>query len=203
VREGTRVRLARLAVLAFSVAALVGMEELAIGQEPAAKPAGRESSTLPGYTIGPADVLRIIVWKEPDLTLDVTVRIDGMITFPLLGDLKAAGRAPSQLAENVTKGLERFVATPRVTVAVSQANSTRFYVVGQVARPGEFPLSTRTTVLQALALAGGFKEFAKAESIVIVREDQTVVPVNYKRIADGKDVSQNVSLAPGDTIVVP
>jgi len=203
VREGTRVRLARLAVLAFSVAALVGMEELAIGQEPAAKPAGREASTLPGYTIGPADVLRIIVWKEPDLTLDVTVRIDGMITFPLLGDLKAAGRAPSQLAENVTKGLERFVATPRVTVAVSQANSTRFYVVGQVARPGEFPLSTRTTVLQALALAGGFKEFAKAESIVIVREDQTVVPVNYKRIADGKDVSQNVSLAPGDTIVVP
>ena len=203
VREGTGVRLTRLAVLAFSVAALVGIKGLAIAQEPAAKPAAREFSTLPPYTIGPADVLRIIVWKEPDLTLDVTVRIDGMITFPLLGDLSAAGRAPGQLAESLAKGLERFVETPRVTVAVSQANSARFYVVGQVARPGEFPLSTRTTVLQALALAGGFKDFAKAESIVIVREDQTVVPVNYKRIADGKDVSQNVSLAPGDTIVVP
>jgi len=198
VPAGTRARGTRLAVLAFSVAALVAAKELAVAQE-----AARESATLPGYTIGPADVLRIIVWREPDLTLDVTVRVDGMITFPLLGDLQAAGRAPSQLAESLAKGLERFVETPRVSVGVSQANSARFYVVGLVARPGVFPLSSRTTVLQALALAGGLREFAKAESIVIVREDQTIVPVNYKRIADGKDVTQNVSLAPGDTIVVP
>jgi len=94
-------------------------------------------------------------------------------------------------------------ASPVVTVAVTQANSARFYVIGQVGKSGEFPLSGPTTVLQALALAGGFKDFAKTDGIVIVRKDQTVVPVNYKRIADGKDVAQNVLLAPGDTIVVP
>ena len=203
VRDGTSVPVTRLAIFALSVAALVGVTGVASAQQPAAKPALAGASIRPAYTIGPADVLRIIVWKEPDLTLDVTVRVDGVITFPLLGDVEAAGRAPNQLAQSLAKGLERFVETPRVTVAVSQANSARFYVVGQVTKPGEFPLSSRTTVLQALALAGGFKEFAKSDSIVIVRDDQSVVSVNYKRIAEGKDVSQNVALARGDTIVVP
>lgn len=159
--------------------------------------------TLPPYTIGPADVLKIVVWKEPDLALDATVRADGMITFPLLGDIEAAGLVPSKLAEGLSKRLERFVEAPKVTVSVTQANSARFYVIGQVAKPGEFPLAGRSTVLQALALAGGLREFAKADGIVIVREDQTVIPVNYKRIAEGKDVSQNVQLIRGDTIVVP
>jgi polysaccharide export outer membrane protein len=162
-----------------------------------------ERTTKPGYVIGLGDVLRITVWKEPDLTGDVTVRPDGMITLPLVGDVSAAGRVPSQLAGSLVAEFERLVESPRVTVSVSQATSARVYVVGQMMRPGEFPLSGRLTVLKALALAGGFKEFAKSESIVIVREDQTVIPFNYKRIADGKDVSQNVLLAAGDTIVVP
>jgi polysaccharide biosynthesis/export protein len=166
---------------------------------------GREdSAAVPaGYAIGPADVLQITVWKEPELTREVTVRFDGMITVPLVGDVQAAGRTPGQLAESLAKSLERFVEVPRVTVSVGKANSARFFVVGQVTRSGEFPLSGPTTVLQALALAGGFKEFAKTDGIVIIRQDQTVVPVNYKRIADGKDVTQNVVLAPGDTVVVP
>ena len=168
----------------------------AFAEAPAAKPAA-------GYTIGPADVLQIIVWKEPELTRDVTVRFDGRITVPLLGDLQAAGQTPEQVADEVSKGLEKYVQAPRVTVAVLQANSARFYVVGQVGKSGEFALSGRTTVLQALALAGGFKDFAKNESIVIIRADQTIVPVNYKRIADGRDATQNIVLAPGDTIVVP
>jgi polysaccharide export outer membrane protein len=155
------------------------------------------------YTIGPADVLQIIVWREPELTRDVTVRFDGMITIPLLGDVSAAGKTPGEVAEALTKGLERFIQTPRVTVGVGQAMSARFYVVGQVGRSGDFPLSGRTTVLQALALAGGFRDFAKTDEIILVRQDQTVVPVNYKRIADGKDASQNVVLKPGDTLVVP
>jgi polysaccharide export outer membrane protein len=133
----------------------------------------------------------------------VTVRPDGMITVPLLGDVPAAGRVPSQLASTLVDGLERFVEKPRVTVSVTQAISARVYVVGQVGRPGEFPLSGRLTVLKALALAGGFKEFARSDSIVIVREDQSVIPFNYKRIAEAKDVSQNVLLVAGDTIVVP
>jgi polysaccharide export outer membrane protein len=126
-----------------------------------------------------------------------------MITMPLLGEVQAAGRTPNQLAESLGKGLERFVDKPRVTVGVSRANSARFYIIGLVARSGEFPLTGRTTVLQGLALAGGFREFAKTESIVIVRPDQTPIQVNYKRIAEGKDVSQNVLLEPGDTVVVP
>jgi polysaccharide export outer membrane protein len=110
---------------------------------------------------------------------------------------------PGQLADALAKGFERFVEVPRVTVSVDQANSARFYVIGQVGRSGDFPLAGRTTVLQGLALAGGFREFAKTESIVIVRQDQTAIPVNYKRITDGRDLSQNIVLAPGDTIVVP
>lgn len=173
----------------------------AFAQDP--RPSARTGTGLPPYTIGPADVLKVIVWKEPDLALDATVRADGMITFPLLGDIEAAGMVPSKLAEAMAKRLEKFVEAPKVTVSVTQANSARFFVLGQVAKPGEFPLAGRSTVLQALALAGGLREFAKSESIVIVREDQTVIPVNYKRIAEGKDVSQNVQLTRGDTIVVP
>ena len=165
------------------------------------RPTGAASS--PGYVIGVADVLKINVWKEPDLTLDVTVRPDGMITVPLLGDVAASGRTPASLAGILAADLQRLIESPRVTVSVSQATSARVYVIGQMARPGEFPLLGRMTVLKALALAGGFKDFARPESIVIVREDQTVLPFNYKRVTDGKDVSQNVLLAAGDTIVVP
>jgi polysaccharide export outer membrane protein len=175
----------------------------AIAQERGAKPAVRGSAPPSGYLIGLGDVLRVTVWKEPDLTLDVTVRLDGMITLPLIGDVQAAGRVPSQLAGTLVTELQQFIEKPRVTVTVTQATSARIYVVGQMVRPGEFPLSGRMTVLKALALAGGFKEFAKSESIVIVREDQKVIPFNYKHVGEGKDMSQNVLLAAGDTIVVP
>jgi polysaccharide export outer membrane protein len=198
----SRLRASALAALVVGVAGWAWAQGPA-AKELAARPSVRGSVPATPYLIGPADVLRVAVWKEPDLNLDVTVRVDGMISFPLLGDVEAAGLTPTKLGENLAKRLERFVEAPKVTVSVSQANSARFYVLGQVAKPGEFPLASRSTVLQALALAGGFKEFAKPESIVIVREDQTVVPVNYKRIAEGKDVSQNILLHRGDTIVVP
>lgn len=158
------------------------------------------------YQIGPGDVLQIFVWKEAELSKDVTVRLDGRVTVPLLGDVEAAGRSPQQLADELAKSLGKFLESPRVTVGVNQANSTRFYVVGLVGKPGEFPLSGRTTFLQALALAGGFKDFAKTESILVIRQDRTgqnVIPVNYKKLEDGKDMSQNVVLRPGDTILVP
>lgn len=189
----------RLAVVALGLS--VSVSGPAIAQQPAASP--RPSAAPAGYLIGRGDVLRINVWKEPDLTLDATVRLDGMITVPLIGDVQAAGRVPSQLAAALVAGLTRFVESPRVTVGVMQANSARIYVVGEAVRPGEFLLSGGMTVLKALALAGGFKEFAKRESIIIVREDRTVVQFNYRRVAEGKDVAQNVLLAPGDTIIVP
>jgi polysaccharide export outer membrane protein len=200
-RSKMSVRVKRFVVGTLGLVTCAG--GLAFAQDHGAKPAPRGSLPSSGYVIGPGDVLKVTVWKEPDLTLDVTVRIDGKITVPLLGDVQAAGRVPSQLAGALVTELGRFIENPRVTVSVSQATSARFYVVGQMMRPGEFPLSGQMTVLKALALAGGFKEFAKPESIVIVREDQRVIPFNYKHIAEGKDMSQNVLLAAGDTIVVP
>jgi polysaccharide export outer membrane protein len=198
-RSGRR-RRARLGAALASLALLAVPSR---AEEPAPLAAFRPAAKPPGYLIGVGDGLRITVWKEPDLTLDTTVRLDGMITLPLLGDVAAAGIAPSELARRLVEGLDEFVERPRVTVSVSQATSAHVYVVGQMVKPGEFPLSARMTVLKALALAGGFKEFARPESIVVVRDDQSVLPFNYKRVTDGKDVSQNILLAPGDTIVVP
>lgn len=194
-RRAPRVGARLLALFALAATAPVAAQVTA--------PQAARTSPESAYTIGSSDVLQVIVWKEPDLTREVTVRIDGMITVPLLGDLQAAGRTTGQLAATLTQGLKQYIETPRVTVGVGQTNSARFYVVGQVGKSGEFFMSGRTTVLQALALAGGFRDFAKTDSIVIVRRDQTVVPVNYKRITDGRDLSQNVVLLPEDTIVVP
>jgi polysaccharide biosynthesis/export protein len=177
---------------------------VALAQEAPAQPtAAKADQPVAAYTIGPADVLQIAVWKEPELSRDATVRMDGLVTIPLLGDTPAAGKTPTELADDISKKLAKFIEKPRVSVAITQANSSRIYIIGQMVRSGEFPLSRRMTVLQGLALAGGFKEFAKTEDIVIVRQDLTVIPVNYKRIADGKDMSQNVALTAGDTIVVP
>ncbi len=172
----------------------------------APQPAARGADQKIEYLIGPGDLLQIFVWKEPELTRDVMVRIDGRITVALLGDVEAAGRTPQQLGEELAKSLAKFLETPRVTVGIAQANSTRFFVLGQVFKSGDFPLSGRTTVVQGLALAGGFREFAKTDNIVIIRQErngQTIIPVNYKKLEDGKDTSQNVVLRPGDTIVVP
>jgi len=157
--------------------------------------------------IGAGDVLQVFVWKEPELTREAAVRVDGRITVPLLGDIQAAGRSPQQLGKELGRELGRFLEAPQVTVGVSQPNSSRFYVVGNVARAGQFPLGSRLTVLQALAIAGGFGEYAKTDSIVVIRDEngtQTVIPVNYKKLESGRDLaSQNVALKPGDVIVVP
>ena len=166
------------------------------------------------YRVGPGDVLQLFVWKEPDISRDLTVRFDGKVTVPLLGDVTAGGRTPSQLGSEITRLLARFLAAPQVTVGVGHANSARFYVLGQVAKPGDFPLTGRTTLLQALAIAGGFREFAKTDSIVIVRQDrglvvpkgrpaEQVIQVSYKRLEAGRDLSENLVLRPGDTILVP
>jgi polysaccharide export outer membrane protein len=158
------------------------------------------------YRIGTGDVLQLFVWKEPDLTRDLTVRFDGKVTVPLLGDVTASGRTPQELGDDIARSLARFLAAPQVTLGVLQANSARFHVLGQVNKPGEFPLTRRMTVLQALAMAGGFKEYAKTDGIVIIRQEgeaETTLSVNYKRLEAGRDLTQNVLLRPGDTILVP
>jgi len=159
------------------------------------------------YLIGPGDVLQVFVWKETELTKDVTVRYDGKVTLPLLGDVAAAGRTTEQIASDLQARLGRFVSSPQVTVAVSQPHSKRIFVVGQVAHAGAFPLIGPTTFLQALALAGGFQQFAKSDRVIVVRQSggsQVLVKVDYKKIESGTDIDgQNVFLESGDTVVVP
>jgi polysaccharide export outer membrane protein len=191
------------------------VEEAQGATRPPAQEAQAEAEGLDQeYRIGPGDVLQLFVWKEPEVSRDITVRVDGKVTVPLLGDIAAAGKTPSQLGAEVTKLLSRFLSAPQVTLSVSVANSTRFYVLGQVAKPGDFPLTGRTTVLQGLALAGGFREFAKTDSIVIIRQDrgffvpkgrpaESVISFNYKRLEAGRDLAANIVLRPGDTILVP
>jgi polysaccharide export outer membrane protein len=204
------IRPAGAAILAMALAAvLVSSATRAADplQSRTPSPAPSPSPEASGdYRVGPGDVLQLFVWKEPDLSRDVTVRVDGKVTVPLLGDIEAGDRTPAELAAELTKLYMRFLAAPQVTVGVTQTTVSRFYVLGQVSRPGDFVLNGRTTVLQGLALAGGFREFAKTENIVIIRRErgrEVSMAFNYKRAVDGKDLAQNVALRPGDTILVP
>ena len=208
----------RLLLLSVSAATLLAFAAPGGAQEPKAEPSEPAPASVPApptpnggpppgeFVIGAGDVLHVFIWKEPDLTRNVTVRLDGRITVPLIGEIAAAGKSPASLAAEIRTALARFISTPNVTVEVNQTSSAQFYVLGQVLKPGQFSMAGTVTVLQALALAGGFKEFAKTEEIVVVRregEAQTFLPFNYKRVQGGKDPTQNLTLRPGDTILVP
>jgi polysaccharide export outer membrane protein len=159
----------------------------------------------PDYVIGADDNLHISVWKEPELTNTLPVRPDGKISMPLLDDVQAAGLTPMQLASSLTEKLKKYLADPRVTVVVTQMNSQRIYVLGEVLHTGAMPLLPNMTVLQALATAG-FTQFANTKGIYILRTangKQQKLPFNYRQVVKGDDVAQNISLKPGDTIVVP
>ena len=170
-------------------------------------PADRNQSPVlaPDYVIGPADILDIDVFKEPDLSLRVPVRPDGKISLPLLNDVQAAGLTPTQLADSIQHLLRKYVTQPQVTVIVIDINSKRVYLIGEVNRPGAIPMLPQMTVLQALASAGGFTDFANLKKIYILRGEagkQHRLFFNYKEAIRG-DMRQNVVLKPGDTIVVP
>jgi len=163
------------------------------------------SVATPGYVIGADDVLLVSVWKEPDLTITLPVRPDGNISLPLLSDVPAAGLSPTQLAASITEKLRKYVADPRVTVIVTQINSQKVYVTGEVLHTGAIPLLPHMTVLQALSDAG-FTQFANTKGIYVLRDEggqQRKIRVNYKRLVKGEAMDQNIILKPGDTIVVP
>lgn len=181
---------------------------LAGAQNPPTKDAGSPKPLPPGspsYVIGPDDTLFVSVWKEPDLTATLPVRADGMISMPLLNDVQASGLTPMQLSASITEKLKKFVADPRVTVVVTQMNSQRVYVTGEVSHSGAMNLTPDMTVLQALASAG-FTQFANTKGIYVLRNEngtQKKYPVNYKKLVKGEDSQSNILLKPGDTIVVP
>jgi polysaccharide export outer membrane protein len=159
------------------------------------------------YRIGAGDVLEISTWKEPELSRPaVLVRIDGRVSFPLLGDIAAAGMTPMQLTETIQKGLASYVTAPVVTVTVVNPASQRIYVLGEVVRTGEYPLTKELTVLQAFSLAGGFTQWAAKDAIILMRKEggkEKIYRINYKDIVKGKDIDNNLSLQTNDTIVVP
>jgi polysaccharide export outer membrane protein len=168
--------------------------------------AGPRVPVDPGFTIGPDDVLGVLVWKDPEMSGDVTVRPDGMITLPLVRDIKASGLTPTELAERIQAAVREYVTDASVTVVVRQMNSRKVFITGEVAKPGAYPLTSSMTVMQLIAVAGGLTEFAEAKSISVMRVEggrTKTFPFDYKNVAGGKKPEQNVVLKPGDTVVVP
>jgi polysaccharide export outer membrane protein len=167
---------------------------------------GQTAADDPTFKIGAQDVLRIDVWREDQLTRTVPVRPDGKITLPLLNDVQAVGLTPMELAEVIRDGLKKYVTNPQVTVSVSEINSRRIYVNGEVTKSGAFQLLPHMTVLQALSGSGGFTPFARMKNIYILRTENgkpVKIPFNYKEAIGGKNPEQNIELQPGDVIVVP
>ena len=197
------------------------------GQEPSARPAAksgpqaaataspaagapvstsdpRDVTAVP-FQIGPEDILDISVWKNPELSRTVPVRPDGKVSLPLVNDIQAAGLTPATLREQVTERLAEFIPTPEVSVMVREVHSRKVAVVGAVKTPGRFELKSPMTVLEVIALAQGFTDFASRDRIVVLRQNGTTtvrVPFNYRKIADGID-QDNFFVKPGDVVVVP
>jgi len=159
------------------------------------------------YRIGAGDILEISTWKEVDISRkDVLVRVDGKLSFPLLGDIPAAGMTPVELTETIQKGLKNYVSNPVVTVTVLNPSSQRIYILGEVLKTGEYPLIKSLTVLQAFALAGGFTQWASKDEIILLRGEagkEKIYKINYKDIVKGKGSENNLMLQANDTIVVP
>jgi len=164
-------------------------------------PAGDE------FVIGTGDVLAINVWKEQEVSRVVPVRSDGRISLPLVGEIQAGGRTPKQLELEISAKLKDYVSEPEVTVIVQEIRSQKFNVLGMITRPGSYPLTKPMTVLDAIALAGGFRDFAKQKDIYVLRQSgngkQARLPFNYKDVIKGRNSGQNVALESGDTVVVP
>ena len=154
------------------------------------------------YRIGTEDVLGILFWREMEMSGDVTVRPDGVITLPLLGDVRAVGLTTDQLRDILQKSASKILTDANVTVVVRQINSRKVYVTGHVGMSGAYPLIGSRTVVQALAMAGGLTEYAKGDKILIVRGSMTF-KFNYKEVLDGKNLAQNIQLQPGDQVLVP
>jgi polysaccharide biosynthesis/export protein len=190
-------------------ALLVG--DVAFSQVPTDTEAPSVSSRVPGidlssYRVGPEDVLEISVWREDTLKKEVLVRPDGGMSYPLIGEVQAAGKTVLEIREEIAKRLERFIPDPAVSVAILKIGSQRIYVIGRVNKPGEFPIGRYVDVLQALSMAGGLTPFADSNAIRVMRREgdrQIVLPFEYGRVVRGQKVEQNIQLRGGDVVVVP
>jgi polysaccharide biosynthesis/export protein len=158
------------------------------------------------YTVNPGDILEVSVWKEEDLQRQAIVRPDGFFSFPLTGDIRAEGQTIEAIRQEVGANVSRFIPDPVVHVSILETRGSKVYVIGQVARPGEFPINRFVDVVQALSMAGGTTPFAQLDSIKILRrqgDTQMAIPFAYSDVAAGKRLQQNILLKPGDTVLVP
>ncbi len=160
------------------------------------------------YVIGKEDLLEISVWKSPELSLSIIVRPDGMISLPLIGEVHADGRTPNELQADIQGRLKEFKQGPIVSVIVRESNSKSIFITGEVIRPGKYPLHSDTTITQAIALAGGFSQWANKDKITVIRKspmnpEGNRITIKYSDIVGGKDMRANILLRPGDTVIVP
>jgi polysaccharide export outer membrane protein len=229
---GSTVTMTKLNACGFLLAAAVVVTGVTAGAHPweavpqSRPPASATPSQVPpgqamptqvsppaDYVIGTDDVLIVMFRREKDMSAEVVVRPDGRITLPILNDIQAAGLTPDQLRARVTEEARRIVEDPTVTVMVKQINSRKVFITGQVSRPGAYPFGTRMTVVQLIAVAGGLTEFAKAKDIVIIRDTSgptgrpgarpTTFRFNYDEVQKLKNMTSNIDLRPGDTVIVP
>jgi len=157
------------------------------------------------YRIGREDVLDVAVWRDADLSRTLPVRPDGFISLPMVGEVRAEGRTPNELADELREALKAYVQEPRVTVIVREVNSSRVFITGEVANPGAYPLRGRVSIIQAIALAGGFTDFADRDGIVVLRrssQDGKYIPVSYSDLVEEPEKFEPLILRPGDTIIV-
>lgn len=184
----------------------VSPQSAKIETAPTPEPVKAEVVVDPGYQIGPEDVLAISVWKEDGLKVEALVRPDGGLSFPLIGDIQAAGKTTVQLREEIAKKLEKFIPDPVVSVGLMKVVGNKIYVIGKVSRPGEFPAGRYISVIQALTVAGGLTPFAAENDIKILRKENgkdVVFPFQYSSVKKGENLEQNIQLKGGDVVVVP
>jgi polysaccharide export outer membrane protein len=199
-------RLALLIVVARLAAPAPAAAEQSRSVANRAVPASAERTAPvppPDYVIGPDDRLSIVFWKDTELSAEVVVRPDGLVSLPLLNDVRAAGLTPEQFRAELLVAAARFIQDPAASVVVKEIHSRRVFITGSVEKPGSYSLNSATTVLQLIATAGGLREFVSGKNIVIVRPDNTRLKFNYNDVVSGKKVEQNIQLRPGDTVIVP
>jgi polysaccharide export outer membrane protein len=204
-----------VAAVVLAMAAPSAAQAPAAGKGTAAAPLGAaipaSGPTAPivvptEYIIGADDVMSVVFWRDKELSADVTVRPDGKISLPLLNEIQAAGLTPAQLKDRIAEEAKKYVEDPTVTVEVKAINSRKVFITGEVRKPGPYPLTGTTTVLQLISIAGGLGDYAKREKITIVRVEagkQTAFNFNYKEVLNQRKLAQNIELRPGDTVLVP
>jgi polysaccharide export outer membrane protein len=204
-----RVMWAAAALIAVGIPAAVSAQTA--GEKPSVVAAPRAAAVnvpkLPSdFVIGAEDVIGVLFWRDQDMSGDVTVRPDGMITLPLVGDIRAAGLRTDQLKAEVEQAAGKFITEPNVTILVRQINSRKVYITGEVSKPGAYPMTADRSVMQIIAMAGGLTEYADSNNIMILRTEngkQRSYKFHYKDVLRGKALPQNIQLQPGDTVVVP